>query len=382
MDFKDLTLQINKKYGEGTALTGDTVPKCDVICTTGSYKLDFALGCGGIPEGKQIEIFGAPSGGKTSICITMMREVQKAGFGVGFIDVEQAFDSDWSRSLGLDPDNMVYVQPSSGEEALTVADMMITSGKIKLIIIDSVAALQTAAQLNADYDQAQMAQLARFMGSSVPKITAKASEHKVTVIWINQLRANIGGYGQPEVTTGGKTLPFFASVRLDVRRGDVLGDKEDPEGFVTKIKVAKNKCGAPFKKVETNLYIGKEGKFGIDQNEELISLAVDNNIIKKAGSWFSYGEERLGQGLPNAIEVIKKNPQWFEEIKTQLFTTVLKKPIAGSFDSELSKTITENEKPARKRKSQVTEEKQVTVDETKVSEAEVVEEKSESITSS
>ena len=165
-----------------------------------------------------------------------------AGF-VGFIDVEQAFDADWCQSLGLNTKDMVYVQPNSGEEALTVADMMITSGKIKLIVIDSVAALTTAAQLNADYDQAQMAQLARFMGSAVPKITAKASEHKVTVIWINQLRANIGGYGQAEVTTGGKTLPYFASVRLDVRRGDVIGDKEDPEGFTTKIKVAKNKCG-------------------------------------------------------------------------------------------------------------------------------------------
>ena len=374
MDFKDLMLEAKKKFGEGSLIVGDQCEISPIICSTGSYLLDYALGCGGIPEGRIIGITGMPSGGKSLLTLHMIREAQQAGYSCGFIDAENSYDPEWSEKIGVDNSKLIINQPNTGDEAFAIADMMAKSGQIKLIVIDSIAALTPKAVLEGEYDQNHIGQLARLCSQSLNKLNPILVKNKTTLILINQQRMKIGAYGNPITEPGGEAIKFYASVKLEVNRSDVLGDKEDVDGFLTKIKVVKNKCGVPFRKVETNIYLGKNGKYGIDKNEELLELALANNLIKKAGSWFSYGEEKLGQGKENAFIKIQENDQWFNEIKSQIFSTVLKidKPNKDSFSSKMSE-ISEEEKPT-KRRGKKDKEESIDLETGEIKDAEIVNE--------
>jgi recombination protein RecA len=349
---KDVLSEASKKFGEGSLIMGSDCPISPIICSTGSVLLDYALGCGGIPEGKIVGITGMPSGGKSLICQLMVKEAQLKGYNCGWVDAENSYDPEWSRHLGVDNEKLLISQPNSGDEAFAIADLMAKSGQIKLIVLDSIAALTPKAVLEGEYDQNHIGQLARLCSQSLNKINSVLTKNKVTLVLINQQRMKIGAYGNPITEPGGEAIKFYASVKLEVNRSEVLGDKEDVDGFLTKIKVTKNKCGPPFRKIETNIYLGKNGKYGIDKNEEILNLALDNNLIKKAGSWFSYGEERLGQGKDNAFKVIVNNPSWLEEITNAIYDTVLKveKPTKGSFNQVVSE-VKEEEKKKRSRKS-------------------------------
>lgn len=352
MDFKDLQIEAKKKFGEGTLIIGDQCGVSPIICSTGSYLLDYALGCGGIPEGRIIGITGMPSGGKSLLSLHMIKEAQKAGYNCGFIDAENSYDPEWSEKMGVDNSKLLINQPSTGDEAFAIADMMAKSGQVKLIVIDSVAALTPRAVLEGEYSDAHIGQLARLLSQSLNKLNPILVKNKVTLILINQQRMKIGSYGNPVTEPGGEAIKYYSSVKLEVNRSEVIGDKEDVEGFLTKIKVTKNKCGVPFRKIETNIYLGKNGKYGIDKNEELLELALANNLIKKAGSWFSYGEEKLGQGKDNAFVKIQENVKWFNEIKSQIFSTVLKidEPKEDSFQAAVDNMANEIEKPKKSRR--------------------------------
>lgn len=382
-DLKSLMHEASKKFGEGSLIQGSNCTVSPIICSTGSILLDYALGCGGIPEGKIIGITGMPSGGKSLLCLHMVREAQKSGYNCGYIDAENSYDPEWSSKIGVDNEKLLISQPNSGDEAFALADMMAKSGDIKLIIIDSVAALTPKAVLEGEYDQNHIGQLARLMSQSLNKINSILVKNKTTLVLINQQRMKIGGYGNPVTEPGGEAIKFYASVKLEVNRSEVIGDKEDVDGFLTRIKVTKNKCGVPFRKVETNIYLGKNGKYGIDKNEEIFTLAINNNIVKKAGSWFSYGEERLGQGKDNALKTVIENPKWLEEITNAVYDSVLKitKPDTNSFNAKIKEAST-NSEPKPKRRSKKEEgmtgiEGVSTIDEQEAEVTEVIEETKE-----
>jgi len=367
---KSLMLEAEKKYGAGSLKFGDEITKVPIICSTGSLKLDLALGCGGIPQGRIIEYAGPASGGKTSLSIITMRECQKKypNKTVAFIDLENTFDRTWASNLGLDCNKILFAQPDSGEEAYQLMDMMIGSGEVSFIVLDSVSGLLTKAQIDADYDTAQMAQLARLMSQSLPKINNKLKNQFTTVLFINQFRKNIGGYGNPEVTMGGEAMKFWASIRAEVRRGEVLGEKEDPSGFLTKIKLLKNKVGPPFRKVEVEFNIGPE-KFGIDNQVEIVDLAVQNEIIRKTGSWFKYtinGNEERWQGKENLVNFLRENETIYNEIYNIISKTVLKAdmPVINSFNSEMQKT--EQEEPEKKRRGKKVKEENIESEEVNI----------------
>jgi recombination protein RecA len=367
---KSLMLEAEKKYGAGSLKFGDEITKVPIICSTGSLKLDLALGCGGIPQGRIIEYAGPASGGKTSLSIITMRECQKKypNKTVAFIDLENTFDRTWASNLGLDCNKILFAQPDSGEEAYQLMDMMIGSGEVSFIVLDSVSGLLTKAQIDADYDTAQMAQLARLMSQSLPKINNKLKNQFTTVLFINQFRKNIGGYGNPEVTMGGEAMKFWASIRAEVRRGEVLGEKEDPSGFLTKIKLLKNKVGPPFRKVEVEFNIGPE-KFGIDNQVEIVDLAVQNEIIRKTGSWFKYtinGNEERWQGKENLVNFLRENETIYNEIYNIISKTVLKAdmPVINSFNSEMQKT--EQEEPEKKRRGKKSKDERVESEEVNI----------------
>ncbi|HPJ86579.1 MAG TPA: recombinase RecA [Candidatus Pacearchaeota archaeon] len=350
-DLKGLMNEASKKFGEGSLIQGSNCTVSPIICSTGSILLDYALGCGGIPEGKIIGITGMPSGGKSLLCLHMVREAQEAGYNCGYIDAENSYDPIWSEKMGVDNEKLLISQPNSGDEAFALADMMAKSGDIKLIIVDSVAALTPKAVLEGEYDQNHIGQLARLMSQSLNKINSILVKNKTTLVLINQQRMKIGGYGNPITEPGGEAIKFYASVKLEVNRSEVIGDKEDVDGFLTRIKVVKNKCGVPFRKVETNIYLGKNGKYGIDKNEEIFTLAIDNAIVKKAGSWFSYGDERLGQGKDNALKTVIDNPKWLEEITNAVYDSVLKitKPKENSFNAKIKEAISTDTKTTKRR---------------------------------
>jgi recombination protein RecA len=349
---KDLLLNAEKKYGKGSLKFGDEIIQTPIICSTGSLKLDMALGCGGIPQGRIIEYAGPASGGKTSLSIITMSECQKKypDKTVAFIDLENTFDRKWATNLGLDCNKIIFAQPNSGEEAFQLMEMMIESNEISFIVLDSVSGLLTKAQIDADYDQAMMAQLARLMSQSLPKINNKLKDKFATILFINQFRKNIGGYGNPDVTMGGEAMKFWASIRAEVRRGEVIGEKTDPYGFLTKIKLLKNKVGPPFRTVEVEFHIGPD-KYGIDNFVEIVDLAVTNEIVHKAGAWFKYTfnntEERF-QGKDNLVEFLRVNPLIYNEIFSQVQKTVLKNdmPVVGSFNDEQNQ---QEEEPKKRR---------------------------------
>ena len=308
--------KIEKDFGKGSIMrmSSETVTDVPVI-PTGSITLDMALGVGGYPKGRVIEIFGPESSGKTTLAIHAIAEAQKTGGIAAFIDAEHAFDPYYAQKLGVDVDNLLVSQPDNGEQALEIADSLIRSSAIDIIVIDSVAALTPKAEIEGDMGDSKMGLQARLMSQALRKLTASISKTKTVCIFINQLRDKIGVvYGNPETTTGGNALKFYASVRIDIRRSSVIKDGEEQLGTRTKVKVVKNKVAPPFKKAEFDIMFGE----GISKLGEIIDLGVDFDIIKKSGSWFSYGEKKIGQGRDSVKEALKNDPALMEEIELRV----------------------------------------------------------------
>ena len=308
--------KIEKDFGKGSIMrmSSDTVADVPVI-PTGSITLDMALGVGGYPKGRVIEIFGPESSGKTTLAIHAIAEAQKSGGIAAFIDAEHAFDPYYAQKLGVDVDNLLVSQPDNGEQALEIADTLIRSSAIDIIVIDSVAALTPKAEIEGEMGDSKMGLQARLMSQALRKLTASISKTKTVCIFINQLRDKIGVvYGNPETTTGGNALKFYASVRIDIRRSSVIKDGEEQLGTRTKVKVVKNKVAPPFKKAEFDIMFGE----GISKLGEIIDLGVDFEIIKKSGSWFSYGDRKIGQGRDAVKEALKNDAALMEEIELRV----------------------------------------------------------------
>ncbi|GEQ84826.1 protein RecA [Patiriisocius marinistellae] len=313
-----LTLdKLDKTYGKGTVMKmGDkTVVEVDTI-PTGSLGLDVALGVGGYPRGRVIEIYGPESSGKTTLTIHAIAEAQKKGGIAAFIDAEHAFDRYYAESLGVDIENLIISQPDNGEQALEIADNLIRSGAIDIIVIDSVAALTPKSEIEGEMGDSKMGLHARLMSQALRKLTGSISKTNCTVIFINQLREKIGVmFGNPETTTGGNALKFYASVRLDIRRSTQIKDSNSEVlGNKTRVKVVKNKVAPPFKKAEFDIMYGK----GISKVGEIIDLGVDFEIVKKAGSWFSYDDTKLGQGRDAVKALLLDNPELMEELEIKI----------------------------------------------------------------
>lgn len=312
-----LTLdKMDKAYGKGAVMKmGDSkVEDIDAI-SSGSLGLDLALGVGGYPRGRVIEIYGPESSGKTTLTLHAIAEAQKAGGIAAFIDAEHAFDRFYAASLGVDIENLIISQPDYGEQALEIADNLISSGAIDIVVIDSVAALTPKSEIEGEMGDSKMGLHARLMSQALRKLTGTISKTKCTVIFINQLREKIGVmFGNPETTTGGNALKFYASVRLDIRRRTQLKDGDRVIGNSTKVKVVKNKVAPPFQVAEFDIMYGQ----GISKVGEILDIGVELGIVKKSGSWFSYGETKLGQGRDAVKGLIKDNPELAEELETKI----------------------------------------------------------------
>jgi recombination protein RecA len=316
-----LTLdKLEKSYGKGTIMKlGDSVIEPTETISTGSLGLDIALGGGGLPKGRVIEIYGPESSGKTTLAIHAIAESQKKGGIAAFIDAEHAFDRFYAKKLGVDVENLLISQPDNGEQALEIADNLIRSGAIDILVIDSVAALVPKAEIEGEMGDSKMGLHARLMSQALRKLTGTISKTGCCCIFINQLRDKIGVmFGNPETTTGGNALKFYASVRLDVRRISQIKDTDEVSGNRVKVKIVKNKVAPPFRIAEFDIMFGE----GISKAGEIIDLGVEYNIIKKAGSWFSYGETRLGQGRDAVKQLILDNPELAEELEAKIKATV------------------------------------------------------------
>lgn len=308
--------KLQKTYGKGAVMRmGDKETLSEPSISTGSISLDHALGCGGFPRGRVIEVYGPESSGKTTLTLHSIAECQKQNGTAAFIDAEHAFDKEYAENLGIDTLNLLISQPDDGEQALEITDNLIQSGEIDIIVIDSVAALIPKAELEGEMGDTKMGLQARLMSQALRKLTSSINKTKTTCIFINQLREKIGVmYGSPEVTTGGNALKFYSSVRLDIRKIQSLKDSKEVIGNRTKVKVAKNKVAAPFKIVEFDIFYGE----GISKEGELIDLGVDLEIINKNGSWFSYNGNQLGQGKDNVKKLMKDNIEFADEIEKQI----------------------------------------------------------------
>ena len=305
--------QIDKQFGKGSVmrLGDDNRPPVQVI-PTGSLALDVALGIGGLPRGRVIEVYGPESSGKTTVALHAVANAQKAGGNAAFIDAEHALDPVYARALGVDTDSLLVSQPDTGEQALEIADMLIRSGGIDIIVIDSVAALVPKAEIEGEMGDSHVGLQARLMSQALRKITGALSATGTTAIFINQLREKIGVFfGSPETTTGGKALKFYASVRIDVRRIETLKEAGAPVGNRTRAKVVKNKMAPPFKQAEFDIVYGK----GISREGSIIDMGVEAGIVRKSGSWFTYGDDQLGQGKENVRQFLVDNPELANEIE-------------------------------------------------------------------
>ena len=312
--------QIDKNFGKGSVmrLGDDTRPPISVI-PTGSVALDVALGVGGLPRGRIIEVYGPESSGKTTVALHAVASAQRAGGNAAFIDAEHALDPVYAKALGVDIDNLLVSQPDTGEQALEITDMLVRSGGLDIIVIDSVAALVPKAEIEGEMGDSHVGLQARLMSQALRKITGALSSTGTTAIFINQLREKIGVFfGNPETTTGGKALKFYASVRLDVRRIGGLKDGDQPVGNRTRVKVVKNKMAPPFKQAEFDILYGQ----GISREGSLLDLGVDNGVVRKSGAWFTYGEDQLGQGKENARNFLKDNPQLAAEIEEKILAAL------------------------------------------------------------
>ncbi|EEG43812.1 recA protein [Flavobacteria bacterium MS024-3C] len=313
-----LTLdKLDKTYGKGAVMKmGDSVAQDVEVISSGSLGLDLALGVGGYPRGRVIEIYGPESSGKTTLTLHAMAEAQKAGGIAAFIDAEHAFDRFYAQKLGVDIDNLIISQPDNGEQALEIADNLIRSGAIDIVVIDSVAALTPKSEIEGEMGDSKMGLHARLMSQALRKLTGSISKTNCTVIFINQLREKIGVmFGNPETTTGGNALKFYASVRLDIRRSTQIKDTDgDVQGNKTRVKVVKNKVAPPFKTAEFDIMYGQ----GVSKVGEVIDLGVDFEIIKKSGSWFSYGETKLGQGRDAVKTLLLDNPDLMDELEGKI----------------------------------------------------------------
>ncbi len=314
--------KIEKDHGKGTIMKmGDNKVEEVPVISTGSIGLNNALGVGGLPRGRVIEIYGPESSGKTTLAIHAIAEAQKAGGIAAIIDAEHAFDRFYAEKLGVDISNLLISQPDSGEQALEVADQLIRSSAVDLVVIDSVAALTPKAELEGDMGDSKMGLQARLMSQALRKLTANINKTNTCCIFINQLREKIGVmFGNPETTTGGNALKFYASVRLDIRRIGQIKDGEEVVGNQTRVKVVKNKVAPPFRKAEFDIMFGE----GISRNGEIVDLGVEYGIVKKSGSWYSYGDTKIGQGRDAAKNVIKDNPELAAELDAKI-TEALKK---------------------------------------------------------
>ena len=316
--------KMDKTYGKGTVMKmGDSAVEEVEVIPSGSLGLDIALGVGGYPKGRVIEIYGPESSGKTTLTMHAIAESQKAGGIAAFIDAEHAFDAVYAKKLGIDVENLIISQPDNGEQALEIADNLIRSGAIDIVVIDSVAALTPKAEIEGEMGDSKMGLHARLMSQALRKLTATISRTKCTVIFINQLREKIGVmFGNPETTTGGNALKFYASVRIDIRRsGSPIKVGEDAVGNRVKVKIVKNKVAPPFKNTEFDIMYGE----GISKVGEILDLGVEFDIVKKSGSWFSYGDTKLGQGRDAVKELLKDNHELLEELSEKIKEAIKEK---------------------------------------------------------
>jgi recombination protein RecA len=312
-----LTLdKLDKTYGKGTVMKmGDKAIEAVETISSGSLGIDLALGVGGYPRGRVIEIYGPESSGKTTLTLHAIAEAQKAGGIAAFIDAEHAFDRNYAEKLGVDIENLIISQPDNGEQALEIAENLIRSGAIDIVVIDSVAALTPKSEIEGEMGDSKMGLHARLMSQALRKLTGTISKTNCTVFFINQLREKIGVmFGNPETTTGGNALKFYASIRLDIRRSSQIKDGDNVIGNRTKVKVVKNKVAPPFKVAEFDIMYGE----GVSKTGEILDLAVEFEIVKKAGSWFSYGETKLGQGRDAVKSLIKDNPELADELEVKI----------------------------------------------------------------
>ena len=344
---------IEKEYGTGSIMKLGDANSVDVeVIPTGSLTLDMALGVGGLPRGRVIEIYGPESSGKTTVALHVVAEAQKMGGEAAFIDAEHALDPVYAKKLGVDIDNLIVAQPDTGEQALDIAEALVRSGALDVIVVDSVAALVPKAEIDGEMGDSHVGLLARLMSQALRKLTAVISKSGTVVIFINQLREKVGVmYGNPETTPGGRALKFFSSVRLDVRRGEVIKNGTELIGNKTKVKVVKNKVAPPFKTAEFDILYGE----GISKEGNIRDFAVENNIIKKSGAWFSYNGEKIGQGRDNVRKYMVENKEFTAEIDRQV--RELLKNNSGYLPSEADDSDnTDGKQPTETETTETTEE--------------------------
>lgn len=335
---------ITKTYGSGSIMRlGESSCMSVDVIPTGSMSLDMALGVGGVPRGRIVELYGPESSGKTTVALHIIAEAQKQGGEAAFIDVEHALDPKYAKALGVDIDNLLVSQPDSGEQALEIAEALVRSGAIDVIVIDSVAAMTTKAEIDGEMGDSHVGMLARLMSQAMRKLTAVISKSNCVAVFINQIREKIGVlYGNPETTPGGRALKFYASVRMEVRKGEPIKDGSDIIGARTKVKVVKNKVAPPFKSCEFDIIYGK----GISRSAEVLDMAIELDIINKSGSWFSYNGNKLGQGRENVKEILLGNAEMMKEVEEKI--TAKMKEMAAD---EAKKTKEKGEKKADKKDS-------------------------------
>ena len=318
--------QIEKQFGKGSVMRlGDNPMSRDIdVVSTGSIGLDVALGIGGVPKGRVVEIYGPESSGKTTLTLQIIAEAQKLGGTAAFVDAEHALDPSYAEKLGVNVDELLVSQPDTGEQALEITDMLVRSGAVDIVVIDSVAALTPKAEIEGEMGDSHMGLQARLMSQALRKLTANIKRSNTMVVFINQIRMKIGVmFGSPETTTGGNALKFYSSVRLDIRRIGAIKKGDEVIGNQTRVKVVKNKVSPPFKMAEFEILYG----FGISREGEIIDIGVQHGLIDKAGSWYSYGEDRIGQGKENVREFLKTHPEIAAEIEQKIRAKLLPKTV-------------------------------------------------------